>query len=333
MYDRRRIKNRFVIIYRNNIFIITFLVAHCVMEITNGVYYKTTELYLQNPINNKWVSIDISNIYIDGVADIALIKTNIDLTDYSDHCLTISNEHVKNGDICYIVGNPGGLDEDSISIGCVRDANYCKPLGFQITNTILVNAPGIGGNSGGPILDKNGNVIGIYSFGFSNLECFGGGSNKDVLEKTLIELKKGIDNRTKLYLGLHWSVPIPFILKNYYSNQSEFDTMGVYIFSVDGLSPFNGILSAGDLLLSCEIEDRTIEFGNKELQRTPGILLYEPVNTVITINYIKNDTTIVQTTNVTLDKTYGDVDLLLDGPLQTELTNSKITIKCNKYIN
>jgi hypothetical protein len=296
--------------------------AHCVMSIEDGIYHKTTDLYLQNPINNKWTSIDVNNIYIDGVADIALIKTNINLTNYPDYCLKISNDEVKNGDICYVVGNPGGFDEDSISCGFIRDANYCDPAGRQITNCLYVNAPGMGGNSGGPIINKNGDVVGIYTFGLGEgYECFGGGSNKEVIMSTLTVLRQEIDNKTKLYLGLDWVVPNPFYSKNYYSNQNEFDTMGVYIHDVALLSPFNGKLSGGDLLLSCVIANTTIEFGNKENQRTPGILLYYPVNTVITIRYIKFNTNTIITANVTLNRTYGDVSNLLDGPLQTGSRN------------
>ena len=113
--------------------------------------------------------------------------------------------------------------------------------------------------------------------------------------------------------------------------------MGVYIQSVALLSPFNGVLSVGDLLLSCMVTNTTIEFGNKENQRTPGVLLYYPVNTVITIRYIKLYTTTIITADVTLNKTYSNVSNLLDGPLQTgsrspistKIKNEKIRVLDN----
>jgi S1-C subfamily serine protease len=292
--------------------------AHCAILIENNVYYKTSEGYIQNPINDKWTRIDPNKIYVDGVADIALIRTDIDFTNYPEYCLVVSNDNTREGTICFIIGNPAGLDEDSISMGYLRDAHYTEPSGYQITDCIYTSAPGVGGNSGGPICNIKGDVIGIYTFGSSTpgIECFGGGSNQDVLRNSLNILKTGKDNKSKLYLGLQWNIPSPFVLKQYYPTGTNFNSEGVNILSVSNGSPFT-VLSQGDILLSCTINNTVITFGNKENQRTPGVLLYYPVGTIIKINYIKTNTQIVLTTNVTLNKTYADVSNLLDGPIQT----------------
>jgi len=130
-----------------------------------------------------------------------------------------------------------------------------------------------------------------------------------------------------IIIGLDWVIGD--------TNQNEFDNMGVFIYSVSSLSPFNGILSYGDLLLSCIVENTRIEFGNNENHRTPGVLLYYPINTIITIKYIKYNTTDIIVTKVTLNKSYSDVNNLLDGPLQSgrkqfitpNIKNNKIKLK------
>jgi S1-C subfamily serine protease len=295
--------------------------AHCVMTITSGIYYKTSSLYIHHPITNDWTKIDVNNIYIDGIADVALIKTNIDLTNYPEYCLKVSNIETNAGDTCYVVGNPGGFDEDTISVGCVRDPHYMDPDGYQVTDTLFVTSPGMGGNSGGPIVNILGDVIGIYTFGLNGTESFGGGSNRVTLLNTLSVLKTLQDNKSKLYLGLDWLVPNPFILKNYYNNQNSFTSKGVYIYSVSSDSPFNRILGESDILLSATITstNEVIDFGNVDTQRTPGVLIYKPLNTIVSIRYIKTDK-IERTINITLDKTYNGVSNLLDGPLQTGLS-------------
>ena len=166
--------------------------AHCVMTVTAGNQkIKTDKAYIENPITNKAILVPVNKIYIDGIADIALIQTDIDFTSFPNYCLKINTTNVFTGDICYVIGNPGGFDEDSISIGCVRDPNYNEINGIQAVDSIFVCAPGIAGNSGGPIININGDVIGIYTFGISGSETFGGGSNQHVIMQTFNELKKG----------------------------------------------------------------------------------------------------------------------------------------------
>jgi S1-C subfamily serine protease len=302
--------------------------AHCVITVENNEYYKASEMFLQNPINNKWAKIDPNNIFVDGVGDIALIQTNIDLTQYPDYCLQLSTNNTEQGDMCFVIGNPLSFDDDSSGIGYVRDPHYCEPEGYQMTDTLFVSSPGLGGCSGGPITDKFGKVIGIYTFGLSNNECFGGGSNKETLKNSLLVLKQKKDHLDKIFLGIRWVVPSPFDLIKYYNNQDEFDTHGVLINSIDSLSPFNTVLSKGDILLSCIVDNKLVKFGNKDSQRTPGVLLYYPKNTKISINYIKKNTTTIMTSYIVLSQTYNDVPLFYDEPLgnNSYLKNNKLRL-------
>jgi hypothetical protein len=198
---------------------------------------------------------------------------------------------------------------------------------MQITNIMFINAPTIGGNSGGPIVNANGDVIGILTYGRSSDVGFSGGSNQSVLSATLPILKTG-DNKQKLYLGLKWTVPSPFELESFYPNQTDFDTNGVLVTVNVEHSPFNNITTilmgnpnpmiiTNFLLLKCVINGTTIEFGNKLNQRTPGVLLYYPINTQVTIYYKDGFNDQINQQVVTLNKTYANVPANLDGFLQT----------------
>jgi hypothetical protein len=300
--------------------------AHCVMLISSGVKIKISKAYIENPITNKAIIVPTNKIYIDGIADIALIQTDIDFTNFSNYCLKINTTNVFAGDICYVIGNPGGIDEDSISIGCVRDPNYNELSSNQVVDSMFVCAPGIGGNSGGPIVNINCDVIGIYTFGRINHENFGGGANYTVIMQTFNELKKGADNKLKLFLGIKWYTPSLVELSKYYPQSlATFDTNGVVIYDInttsESTSPFSGILSIGDLLLKCVIlsvsPNITIEFGNKYSQRTPGVLVYYYAGINIDIYYKKVNDQNVYSTNLTLNKRYSDVPDIRDGFLQS----------------
>ena len=59
-------------------------------------------------------------------------------------------------------------------------------------------------------------------------------------------------------------------------------------------------------------------------------MLYNPVGTIIKINFIKVTTKENISVYVTLNKTYADVSNLLDGPLQTgKSTNDTLPLQIN----
>ena len=76
--------------------------AHCVMEVSGTSVLTTTELYVTNPINGNYTKVDVGNIYYDGIADVAIIRTNIDFSSNSTYPLQLSSVTPQTGDICFL---------------------------------------------------------------------------------------------------------------------------------------------------------------------------------------------------------------------------------------
>lgn len=83
--------------------------AHCVISVENDTYYKITVAFIQNPITTQWFKVNVGNIYVYGIADVALIRTDIDLTNHPEYCLKLNTGIVNSGDLCYVVGDPEEL--------------------------------------------------------------------------------------------------------------------------------------------------------------------------------------------------------------------------------
>ena len=311
--------------------------AHCVSDtlLDPPTYQRLYEGWLQDPTTNKWIKIDPNKCYMDGVADIALIVTGIDFTNYSDYCLKINTKVVNPGDVCCVVGNPAVVDEDSISFGNVRDPCWCDPDGNQVIDSLFMSAPSSGGNSGGPILNTNAHVIGIYTFGYG-ISTFGGGANQYVLQNSLNVLKTTrADYKNKNYLGFNWHIIDPFSLRYYYFDylgggsdylSDSFVREGVRVSFINNLSPlYNTGIDVGDLILSCEVNPNTansstILFGNQTTHNTPGLLIYISVGTPVAFSYRKSvdDFDQIRTVTISLTTTYANANIpnYLDGPLQ-----------------
>ncbi len=95
--------------------------------------------------------------------DLALIK--IDPSGLSLKPLNlVSSSSVEVGDSVYAIGNPYGLDE-TLTRGIVSalGREISAPDGFKITGAIQTDAALNPGNSGGPLLNEQGEVIGVNS--------------------------------------------------------------------------------------------------------------------------------------------------------------------------
>lgn len=311
--------------------------AHCVYDPETEITY----IYVTNPITNNWHKINIDytnysgNVFYDGIADIAIVKTGIDLTNHPDCYLKLSDENQNIGDVCYICGNPLGIDAASFVNGIIRDNHHMVSNGEQAVDTLYVSAPSFQGNSGSPILNIKGDIIGILTYGAPldvlsyesgepigqvNSDTLSGGANLDTIKKSISILKMFKVNKDKKYLGLNWSVPTPDQLHNLWKG-NIFLNQGASINQVSELSPFYGILKAQDILLSATYGNKVIDFGTSESQRTPGVLLYEYNINSISIKFLDDQGE--HNAVVNLNKTYLDVPDDYDMYMSTAWKNKR----------
>jgi S1-C subfamily serine protease len=116
---------------------------------------------------------DAKVIGADASTDVAVLE----VTDGADQLEPLelgSSGDVEVGQPVVAIGNPFGLDR-TVTAGIVSavQRQISAPNGFAIENVIQTDAPINPGNSGGPLIDANGQVIGINS----QIEAAGGQGN------------------------------------------------------------------------------------------------------------------------------------------------------------
>jgi S1-C subfamily serine protease len=101
----------------------------------------------------------------DADTDLALLRVDVEGEDLDLTALELGDSHtVQVGDPTIAIGNPFGL-ERTLTTGVVSalQRRLTAPSGFAIDNVIQTDAALNPGNSGGPLLDADGRVIGINS--------------------------------------------------------------------------------------------------------------------------------------------------------------------------
>jgi S1-C subfamily serine protease len=97
----------------------------------------------------------------DPSSDLAVVRVNVPSS--ALHPLSFADSSsVEVGDPAYAIGNPFGLDR-TMTAGIVSaiGRDITAPNGLTIPNAIQTDAPINHGNSGGPLLDRFGDVIGV----------------------------------------------------------------------------------------------------------------------------------------------------------------------------
>ncbi|HEX7278452.1 MAG TPA: trypsin-like peptidase domain-containing protein [Solirubrobacterales bacterium] len=120
-------------------------------------------------------SFDAEVVGTDPATDVALLK--VDAPAEELHPLTMGrSSEVEVGDPVVAIGNPFGLDR-TVTSGIISalQRQIQAPNGFSISHVLQTDAAINPGNSGGPLINANGEVIGINA-----QIATGGGSNGNV---------------------------------------------------------------------------------------------------------------------------------------------------------
>jgi putative serine protease PepD len=107
---------------------------------------------------------DAQVLSVDGSTDLAALKVDADAADGVRPLKFADSGNVQVGDTAVAIGYPLGLDRTATA-GIVSglERQIQSPNGFSIDKVIQTDAPINPGNSGGPLLNANGEVIGVNS--------------------------------------------------------------------------------------------------------------------------------------------------------------------------
>jgi len=145
----------------------------------------------------------------DADTDLALLRVDVDAEELDLEPLELGDSQtVQVGDPTVAIGNPFGL-ERTLTTGVVSalQRRLTSPSGFAIDNVIQTDAALNPGNSGGPLIDADGRVIGINS----QIATGGGAGSGNVgigfavpvnTAKTVIPQLEAAGHVERAYLGI-----------------------------------------------------------------------------------------------------------------------------------
>ncbi len=217
-------------------------------------------------------------IYLDPLFDLALVEVpaqNYPVVTFG------STKTLRIGQQVFSIGNSQGVFEFSCATGTIANKNKRMTAGngreaFMYEHGLILNMSTQPGNSGGPLFDMNGNVVGIVSARYYDSETLGLAVPSETAEiiynkfksyKSLVGPYIGV-----VYKTIDWRVKAAYGLK--------FDN-GAYIYSFDGGSVVKGSpadlagLKNGDVVLKI---NGVLLDENNSLRR--AISVFRPGDTV-----------------------------------------------------
>ena len=179
---------------------------------------------------NRYTASIVGN---DTLGDLAVLKIVEKLNKPVVPLGIANSSSLRVGDQVIAIGNPYGLD-NTMTTGIVSQTGRLiqEPSGNSIADTIQTDTAINPGNSGGPLLNINGQVIGINTAGESERVAFAVSSNT-VLKELPILIQKG--NFTHPYIGINGTTLTPDLASQFKNLSKNFE--GVYVNTIVKYGP------------------------------------------------------------------------------------------------
>lgn len=243
--------------------------------------YILTNQHLASRVNSL-VSVTLDNgktvqgkvIWNEKNIDLAIVKINED--NLTPLPLGDSNK-ISAGEEVVAIGNPLGFEfQRSATKGIVSGTNRTLKVEDDISSVIMedliqTDASINTGNSGGPLINSNGEMIGINTVKISSAEGIGFAVPINVV-KPIIEKLSSNNTFSEAYLGLYAydKEIIPYV-------DSKFDDIdGIYVADVVENGPsYNAGIKVGDIITKVDnLEiDKMIELREYLYSKKPGDIL------------------------------------------------------------
>jgi len=199
-----------------------------------------------------------------GNADLAVVEV-ADTPGYVE-ALPVADEDPDRGEAVAALGNPLGFDQ-TITQGIVSGANRTMPTryGFAIPNVIQTDAAISPGNSGGPLVSCDGEVVGVNTAGIASAgaENIGFAVSASIVTQVAPELVTDGEYNFS-YLGVATTAVTPGVAE---ANDLD-ETRGVAVVSVADDGPANGTLEGANALTS--VDGRTVPVGGDVIRSVDG---------------------------------------------------------------
>lgn len=244
---------------------------------SDGLILTNQHVVSDNPSSLKVTLMDGTEhdaevLFADATMDLAVIK--IDAAGLKAAKLG-NSENVAVGETAIAIGNPLGMGyQRSVTAGIVSALGRSILIGqMQIAeNLIQTDAAINSGNSGGPLLNAKGEVIGINSYKLSNGEGMGFAIPVNIVVPVIEQIKE-TGSYSEVQLGVSL---VDRELLGYYENSGITLDSGLYVYDVDsGSDAYAQGLRPKDIIKSVDGADV-----NTIAQLKEQLYTYQPGDTV-----------------------------------------------------